>query len=439
MSTHSVPADLVATLRAAVADGLARQARLAEQAGGRRLGPDDQRALARTIINRELENMAQRSLARGDELLSDDMEEKLAQAVLDRVFGLGKLQRLLEDESISNIIANGFDQVFIEYGNGKKEPGPPIAENDDELIETIREIGRRQGLTEREFNPSHPSLNLQLSDGSRLFATAWVTQRPCIAIRRHRFMKVGLDMMVELGSIDRGLRAFLAAAVRAKLTILVAGPTNAGKTTMLRALASEIPPNERIITVETEFELGLDKFTDVHPDVVAFEAREANVEGVGAVSPSELVRYSLRMSPDRVIVGEVRGSEVIPMLNAMSQGNDGSMCTIHSDSSGSVFNKIAIYALQSPERLTFEASMMLAAGAIDLVVFCGRSPHGRFCQSIRSVSGYDGELVQTNEIFKPDDMGRAVPGDPIPNTLMEKLIEQGYDPAWHQNRLGWWS
>jgi Flp pilus assembly CpaF family ATPase len=435
----SAPLEVVSVIRAAVAENLARQERLAEQGGSRRLTIDDQRALARTIINRELDAIAQRNLARGSQLFDDETEEAVAQAVLDKIFGLGKLQRLLEDESIANIIANGYDQVFIEYGDGRKEAGPPIAENDDELIETIREIGRRQGLTEREFNPSHPSLNLQLSDGSRLFAVAWVCERPCVAIRRHRFLKVTLDTLLQLGSIDRGLRAFLSAAVRSKQTILVAGPTNSGKTTLLRALSNEIPAKDRLVTVETEFELGLDKFPDLHPDVVAFEAREANVEGVGAVSPSDLVRMSLRMSPDRVIVGEVRGNEVIPMLNAMSQGNDGSMCTIHSDSSGSVFQKIAIYALQSPERLSFEASMMLAANAIDLVIFAGRGPRGRTIQSIRQVAGFDGAGVQTNEIFWPNHESRAVPGDPIPAAFLEELVAVGYDPVWHQNREGWWS
>jgi len=432
--------DIVAAIRASVADGLARQARLSEAAGGRRLGVDDQRALARTIINRELEAIAQRALSRGEEMLPDDDEEIIAQSVLDKVFGLGRLQRLLEDRGIANIIANGCDRVFLEYADGKKIPGPAIAEDDDELIETIREIGRRQGLSEREFNPSHPSLNLQLSDGSRLFAVAWVTERPALAIRRHQYLKVTLDTLLQLGSIDRGLKSFLSAAIKAKQTILVAGPTNSGKTTLLRALINEIPSEERIITVETEFELGIDKFPEMHPDVVAMESREANVEGAGAVPPSELVRMSLRMSPDRVIVGEVRGAEIIPMLNAMSQGNDGSMCTIHSDSSGSVFQKVAMYALQSPERLAWDASMMLAASAIDMVVFQGRlSGGGRCVQSIRQVAGFDGNLVQTNELFRPGHDLRAVPGDPIPSHLLEKLIDAGYDPMFHQSRDGWWN
>ena len=127
---------------------------------------------------------------------------------------------------------------------------------------------------------------------------------------------------------------------------MIAGATGAGKTTTLRALAPEIPPDERIVTVETELELGIDRYPELHPDCIALEARQANVEGVGAVTAAHLVRMSLRMSPDRVIVGEVRGDEVIPMLNAMSQGNDGSMCTIHADSSAGVFRKLG--ALRHP-------------------------------------------------------------------------------------------
>ena len=292
--------------------------------------------------------------------------------MLERIFRLGRLQPLLDDERIVNIHANGCDVVFVEYADGSKERSEPIASTDAELIDLVREIGRRYGLSEREFNPSHPELNLQLPDGSRLFATAWVCGRPVLAIRRHRYMKVDLDDLVGLGTVDAGMASFLRAAVRARKQIMIAGATGAGKTTTLRALAAEIPPEERIVTVETELELGIDRYPELHPDCIALEARQANVEGIGAVTAAHLVRMSLRMSPDRVIVGEVRGDEVIPMLNAMSQGNDGSMCTIHADSSGGVFRKLALYAIQSPERLPMEATHLLAASALDLIVYLAR-------------------------------------------------------------------
>jgi Flp pilus assembly CpaF family ATPase len=328
--------------------------------------------------------------------------------------------------------------VFVEYADGTKAPGPSIASSDAEMIELLRDIGRRYGLSEREFNPARPQLNLQLPDGSRLFAIAWVCDRPALAIRRHRFMKVSLSDLQGLGAIDSGLWAFLAAAVKARKQLMIAGATGAGKTTLLRALASEIPAQERIVTIETELELGLNRFPELHPDCVALEARERNVEGVGEVTAAELVRASLRMNPDRVIVGEVRGAEVIPMLNAMSQGNDGSMCTIHADSSGNVFNKLALYALQSPERLPMEATNLLAASAIDLLVFIAKTRHGRFVASIRQVVSADGRQVVTNEIFKPGPDGRAVPGSPIPAELLDDLAAEGYDPAYHHTPVGWW-
>jgi Flp pilus assembly CpaF family ATPase len=205
---------------------------------------------------------------------------------------------------------------------------------------------------------------------------------------------------------------------------------------MLRALASEIPPDERIITIETELELGLDRFPELHFDAVALEAREPNVEGVGRVSAAELVRMSLRMNPDRVIVGEVRGDEVIPMLNAMSQGNDGSMCTVHADSSATVFNKLALYAMQAPERLPLEATNLLAAAALDLVVFIEKTRTERYVSSVRQVVGADGAQVVTNELFRAGTDRRAVPGSPVPHDLLADLVAHGYEPA-HLQRARW--
>jgi Flp pilus assembly CpaF family ATPase len=438
VTTVHINEELVRRIRSAVAGGLTERTTVAMGNGGRRLDADDQAALARSLIDDELEKHARDCISRNEPVLTADEEASLAQAVYDRIFQLGRLQPLLDDERIMNIHANGCDVVFVEYADGTKISWSPIASSDAELIELLREIGRRHGLSEREFNASRPQLNLQLPDGSRLFATAWVCGRPCLAIRRHRYLKVDLADLEGLGAIDRGISSFLAAAIRSRKQLMIAGATGAGKTTMLRALASAIPPEERIVTIETELELGLDRYPELHPDCVALEAREANVEGVGEVTAAELVRMSLRMNPDRVIVGEVRGDEVIPMLNAMSQGNDGSMCTIHTDSSGGVFRKLALYAMQSPERLPMDATLLLASAAIDLLVFIAKTSEGRFVSSIRQVTGFDGKQVLTNELFRPGPDGRAVPGTPIPADLLNELVRVGYDPALHENPSGWW-
>ena len=437
-ATEQIDESLVRTLRAEVAEELSTSLRSLEDAG-QHLDSDDEEMLTRQLIAARLDELASTAIQAGRTVLTEGEEQALARAVFDRLFHLGRLQPLLDDESIQNVVANGHDRVFIEYAGGLKVEGPPIADSDDELIEQLREIGRRYGLSEREFNPSRPQLNLQLPDGSRLFAVAWVCDRPAVSIRRHRFMKLTLADLVGLGAIDEGLASFLSAAVRARQQLIVAGATGAGKTTMLRALAAEIPASERIVTIETELELGLDRFTDVHPDCVALEAREANVEGAGQVTAAELVRMSLRMNPDRVIVGEVRGDEIVPMLNAMSQGNDGSMCTVHADSSATVFNKMALYAMQSPERLPLEATCQLAAAAVDLVVFIAKSRHGRWVSSVRQVVGVDGSQVVTNELFRPGPDGRAVPGVPVPHDLSAELVAHGWDERLHDRPQGWWT
>jgi Flp pilus assembly CpaF family ATPase len=228
--------------------------------------------------------------------------------------------------------------------------------------------------------------------------------------------------------------------VAARKNIMIAGSTNAGKTTLLRALANEIPPDERLVTVERALELGLGEFTDLHPNVVAFEERLANSEGVGAIAMAELVRRSLRMNPSRVIVGEVLGDEIVTMLNAMSQGNDGSLSTIHANSSMEVFNRIATYAIQSSERLPIEATHMLIAGSLNFVVFMRKrneyASGGRLVRavaSIREVTGIDGRVL-SSEVFATGPDGVAVAHAPI--DCIADLEAVGYQPRvhgrWHQ-------
>lgn len=436
MSPH---AGLVRKLRAEVAERLlAMQVRSDTEPAA--MDPDDEKALARQLINEALEGHARHAIATGDDVLSPDDEDVIAQSIFDALFGLGRLQPWLEDESVTDIHAQGCDRVFVVYDDGRKVEVPPIAESDAELLELIRFAAARMGRSERRFDPANPEVNLRLPDGSRLFAVMSVSAQPSIAIRRHRFPKVFLSDLVGLGAIDQRLAEFLAAVVRARKNVIVAGGTSMGKTTLMRALINEIPPHERLVTVEDSLELGVDRFPELHPDVVTLEAREANTEGEGEITLERLVRMALRMDPDRVIVGEVRGDEILPMLNAMSQGNDGSMCTIHAHSSESAFRKLAIYAMQTPQRLPLEATNLLVANAVDFVVHLGRDHiddrrGARYVTSVREVVDADGAMIVSNEVFRPGPNGRAVPGAPLRTATLHALVRAGLNEIVLHDRL----
>ncbi len=352
----------------------------------------------------------------------------LEKAVTDALCAMGGLQPYMDMADVENINATGYDQVFLRFSDGRRERGAtPVADSDADLIDLIRTAAARVGHEERRFDRGAPMLSLQLPDGSRLFAVMAVTKRPSISIRRHRYPKATLSDLIALGTVGSGLAAFLSAAVRARLNILIAGGTGAGKTTMLRALAAEMDPAERLVTIEDALELGLDTDPDRHWDVVAMQAREANSEGRGAISQAELVRAGLRMSPDRVIVGEIRGAEVIPMCNAMSQGNDGSMATLHASNSNGVFAKLAAYAAQSPERLDLASTNLLVANALHLVVQLDQAPDGtRVVSSVREITGADGALISSNEIFRPGPDRRAVPGTAPSEVRLAQLEAAGF-------------
>lgn len=423
--------DLSTQLRIAVTDGLAKRMESDERAGLPRLSVADQRQLGRQLIAAALEQHASELLASGKSLLSAAEEEELEQSIFDIVFGLGSLQRLLDDHRIENINANGCDTVWVRYADGKREQVDPIARTDEELIDLIRTAAARFGPNERRFDLGSPRLNLQLPDGSRLFAVMAVTGRPSLSIRRHRYTEVTLNDLVELGTLTPTLAQFFEATVRARKNIIVCGGTGAGKTTLVRALASAIPYYERIVTIEDSLELALDRCPDRHGDVVAMEAREPNVEGEGEVTLAELVRWGLRMSPDRVIVGECRGDEVLPMLNAMSQGNDGSMCTLHANSSKGAFGKLAAYAIQAKERLPLEATNLLVANALNFVVFVDQDPATgrRVVASIREVVDADGPMVISNEVFEPGPGGLGIPAARLRDETHADLVAAGLEPT----------
>jgi Flp pilus assembly CpaF family ATPase len=424
---------LVRHLREQVAEILARQRR--EDALNRlpAMTSEDERQFARAVVSRVLDGYAREEVTAGRRPPTHEDETALAEGIHAALFGVGRLQPLLDDPMVENIDINGFDNVFIGFADGREERGAPVADSDDELVDLVQVLGAYSGLTSRPFDTANPQLDIRLPDGSRLSAVMGVCQRPSLSIRRARISRASLDMLVGYGTMSPELAAFLSAAVRARKNIMIAGATNAGKTTLLRALSNEIDPVERLVTVERALELGLGEYEDLHPNVVAFEERLPNTEGSGAIAMSELVRRSLRMNPSRVIVGEVLGDEIVTMLNAMSQGNDGSLSTIHANSSLEVFNRICTYAIQSVERLPADATMMLIAGAIDFVVFVERRNDfaaggnlRRMVTSVREVNGVDGRVL-SSEVFRTGSEGYAVPSSSV--SCLDELEAVGYAPG----------
>jgi pilus assembly protein CpaF len=250
VSGPPVDSALVGRLRAEVTDRLEARLQADEAAGLPRLSPPDQRQFGRQLISEALEAEARAAVAAGRPALDLAAEDAVAQAVADALFGLGRLQRLLDDPQIENINAQGCDRVFVRFADGTRARVDPIADSDQELLDLLRLAAARMGLGERRFDLGSPRLSLQLPDGSRLFAVMAITGRPSLAVRRHRYLKLSLDDLVQLGTLDVALRELLAAAVRGYQNLIVCGGTASGKTTLLRALAAEIGPEERLITIE---------------------------------------------------------------------------------------------------------------------------------------------------------------------------------------------
>ena len=388
---------------------------------------DEEREFARTAVHAELLRLAATRRAEGRSVLSIFDEASISSAAIAQVLGLGRLQPLLEDDEISDIHVRGSCRVWVKLRNGQRETRDPIVDTDDELIELIRRAATRLSRQERRFDAGTPELNMQLPDGSRLFATMDVSLRPSLIIRRHRFEISSLDELRLRGLLTQELQNFLIAAVRARRNFVIAGGTGSGKTTLLRALINEVPPSERLVTIEDAYELGLDHFEHLHPDHDALQSRPANIEGHGEITLADLTRMALRMDPDRVIVGEVRGAEAFPMLLAMSQGNNGSMCTMHADSTRSVFPKLAAYVSMASTGLPIDTVNLLLASALHFVIYIDNSSDWRQVTSVREVVDSDGSNIISNEIFAVGNNSELIKAFPLRETTRELLTKFGYE------------
>jgi Flp pilus assembly CpaF family ATPase len=395
-------------------------------------GASEQEAAA--TIRDAVRAWAERQVRAGGAVPSPSEREALAQAVYDQRYGLGPLATYLRDPHVENVDVNGCDQVWITYDTGERVAGPPVAASDEAFGGMIRTWAARGGQTARDFSAAAPLVNVALTGGARLTATMSVTPRPCLSLRRHGHLDASLPRLLQLGTVDQTLAAFLAAAVRARCNIIVTGGVNAGKTTMLRALASEIPPGERLATLESEYELYLHT-SPQHPDVIAFESREANSEGAGGISLHDLIAHALRHNPQRIIVGEVRRSEIMPMLEAMNSGQDGSMCTLHANSPAEAFDRILILGLRGGLALAERAIHILVGMAVDLIVHVRKRYDGS--RTIRYVSEVlevlppaDTDRPAANRLFLPEGPGgRAVAAHTPSAQLLERLAAAGFDSS----------
>jgi pilus assembly protein CpaF len=431
--------EAVARVAAAVGEVLADERVRRSAAGRLPLALDDERELARSVIVRNLDVLAAEHLAAGFEPMDEAHEAVLIDAVLAKVLGLGRIQPLLDDPRISDIHIRGSASTRLKLVDGQRVAAAPVVDSDEELVELVRLVATRMGRSERRFDAGNPELNVQLPDGSRLFATMEVSSRPSVIIRRHRFELSSLAELEELGVVDQALGAFLAAAVLAKRNIVIAGGTGSGKTTMLRALLNVVPADDRIVTIEDAYELGIDRFESLHPDYDMLQSRPANIEGRGEITMVDLAKMALRMDPDRVIIGEVRGAEAFPMLMAMSQGNNGSMCTMHADSTRTVFPKLAAYVSMAETGLPVDTVNLLIATALHFVAHIDVVGGVRRVVSVREVVDADGAQIVSNEVFKPGLDGRAVPGYPLRDTTMALLERHGFDGSLLDKPDGWWA
>ena len=333
--------------------------------------------------------------------------ESVRSGVVNDILGFGLLQDLLDNPEISEIMVNGANNVYIE-SHGVVSRLPRSFDSDDQLIAVINRMVR---LTGRRIDQTSPMVDARLPDGSRLNAVLppLSVDGPSVTIRKFTANHLTVSRLTELGSLSPDAAALLQLAVEHRLNILVSGGTGTGKTTLLNVLSSFIDRNNRVITVEDAVELSLDL-----PNMIRLETRPANIEGVGQVTIRDLVRNALRMRPDRIVVGEVRGAEALDMLQAMNTGHEGSLSTLHANSPRDALSRLETMVLLGGVDLPLRAIREQIGSAIDLIVQVSRDASGaRFVSSITEVVGLESDVISTADLFTRSPIGGIVSGTPV--------------------------
>ena len=354
--------------------------------------------------------------------LSAEARDRVVQSIEDEILGLGPLEPLLGDPTVSDILVNGPHQVYVER-RGKLQLTDIRFSSDRHLLNIIDRIVSAVG---RRIDESSPMVDARLADGSRVNAiiAPLALDGPVLSIRRFARELLKVSDLIAIGSMTEQLATVMEAAVRGRLNVLVSGGTGAGKTTMLNLLSGFIPEDERIVTIEDSAELQLQQ-----PHVVRLETRPSNIEGKGRIAARDLVINSLRMRPERIIVGEVRGEEALDMLQAMNTGHDGSLTTIHAntprDALGRVENLVSMSGINFPVKTLREQ----ISSAIDLVIQVERHEDGkRRVVSLAEINGMEGEIITMSELFRFDRRGRDEDGN-----VLGALKPTGIIPAFHRD------
>jgi len=350
-------------------------------------------------VQQQIRRIVEDMLAADDTPLSRQERERLVVEVEHETFGLGPLEPLMEDPTVSDILVNGSKEVYVER-RGRLERTRVIFRDDKHLLQIIERIVSAVG---RRVDESSPMVDARLSDGSRVNAIIppLALNGPVLSIRRFAADPYKMADLIEFGALTPGLADILKAAVQARLNILVSGGTGAGKTTMLNVLSNAIPNTERIVTIEDSAELQLQQ-----EHVVRLETRPPNIEAQGAVTQRDLLRNALRMRPDRIVVGEVRGAEVLDMLQAMNTGHDGSLSTVHANSTRDALSRLETMVLMSGVALPVRAMRDYIASALDLMVHVARLSDGtRKVTRVTEVVGMEEDVVTSQDIFVFEQQG----------------------------------
>ena len=353
-------------------------------------------------------------------LLTAAEKLQISDEVLHEVFGLGPLEPLLRDSSVSDILVNGHQQVYVER-KGLLELTSVRFHDDAHLLRIIDKIVSEVG---RRVDESNPMVDARLSDGSRVNAIIppLAVDGPLLSIRRFGTDKLMPDDLVAKGALTRGMMRLLEAAVSARLNVIVSGGTGAGKTTLLNALSVFISPKERIVTIEDAAELQLKQ-----PHLARLETRPANLEGQGAVRQRQLLTNSLRMRPDRIIVGEVRGEEALDMLQAMNTGHDGSLTTVHANSPRDAISRLEVMVTLANANMHLTAIRQQIASAVHVLVQCSRMSDGsRRVTSITEVTGIETDIVTLQDLFVFEKRGLSPAG-----RVLGRYAAAGILPKFH--------